>query len=77
MSLLSLLLGTLCRDCDTRHRSDVCPSCFASRIARAERCDSRVIAHPEQDWKLRLVEMERARWVASSARRKTRMRAVR
>lgn len=77
VNLLRFILGTRCLDCGDRHRSDVCPTCFAKRTARAERCDSRVIAHPEEDWTRRLSEMERARWAEQGVRRKTRMRAVR
>lgn len=75
MNLGTLIFGTLCRDCAERHRSDVCPRCFASRLARAERCDSRVIAHPEEDWDARLAAMQRARWQDQKPKR--RLRAVR
>lgn len=76
MNLLTLIFGTLCRDCGERHRSDVCGQCFARRVVRAERCDSRVVAHTETNWNERLEFVAERRWPAEVTRKKVKLRAV-
>lgn len=68
MNIVASIFGATCRDCGARHRSDVCGYCFARRLARAERCDSRVIAHPESAWEDRLAFIEAQRWPKSKLR---------
>lgn len=76
VNLFALIFGTLCRDCGERYRADVCGPCFARRVVRAERCDSRVIAHPETDWNERIAFAAENRWPAKVGRKKTALRAV-